>query len=292
MAYVGSVGRHFFATRDVNAPIYSPGASTTTVGLNARRPYAGYAAINLYDPSANSAYNSLQLTLTHRMSQGLTLSSSYTWSKTIDDVSGDQGLSGGGIVLSRQDNVGIDRARSLLDLRHRFVTSALYQTPAVKRFGHAGQYLLGGWQANAIVTLSSGNPFNILSNADTNLDSYLTDRPDIIGNIDLSNSRSHADRINQYFNTAAFAKPATNVPYGNSGRNAVVGPGFKNADVSVFKRFPVIKESNLLFRAEAFNVFNFVNLQNPNGTLGNAQFGKITSARDPRTLQLALRYEF
>lgn len=292
MAYVGSVGRHFYATRDENAPVYAPGAATTTAGLNARRPFQGYGAINLYDPSANSSYHSLQLTLTHRMTKGLSLSSSYVYAKTMDFVSGDQGITGGGIVLAAQNNLGLDYARSLLDVRHHFVTSVLYQIPGTSHFGLVGKELLSGWQTNAIVTLSSGSPFNVLSNTDTNLDGYLTDRPDVVGVIGLPGGRSHAQIISQYFNTAAFAKPAAGVPYGNSSRNPVVGPGFKNTDFSMFKRFAIYKEGNLLFRAEFFNIFNNVNLQNPNGTLGNAQFGKISAARDPRTLQLALKYEF
>ena len=151
--------------------------------------------------------------------------------------------------------------------------------------------MLSGWQLNGIVTLTSGSPFNITFNSDTNLDGITTDRPDVVGNPGLGSGRSRLYKINMFFNTAAYAIPVGR-PYGNSSRDPLLGPGFVNADISAFKRFAIIREDNLLFHAEVFNLFNNVNLGSPNGTLGSPKFGMITSAGAPRIMQLALKYEF
>ncbi|MBS1814176.1 MAG: TonB-dependent receptor [Acidobacteria bacterium] len=289
LAYVGNQGRHFYVVRDQNAAIYVPGGSTSTAGINARRPISGYAGISLADPSANSNYNALQATLTRRMAHGFSLMANYTWSKTMDELSTDPG----GVLnygLSNQMNIQQDYGKSTLHRPNRFVASVLYTLPTTRRFGLFGREILNGWQFNAIEQIQSGNPFNVVSNKDTNLDGIATDRPDVLRDPSLLRSRSRADKIARYFDTTAFAVPTG--PYGNEQRDMLIGPGYVNTDLSAFKRFALYKESNLLFRAEFYNLFNNVNLNNPNGTLPNAQFGKITSAGEPRQLQFALKLEF
>jgi hypothetical protein len=290
LAYVGSVGRLFYLARDQNAPVYEPGGSTTSAGLNARRPLQGYASIGMIDPASNSSYSSMQLTVTRRLANHFSLLASYVWSKTIDNVSADPG-SATAYTLSDQYDVSRDRGLSTIHLPHRFVASFLYQLPGTGVGGFLGKEVLSGWQLNGIVTLESGSPFNITSNSDTNLDGIATDRPDVIGNPSLGGGRSRLDKINRYFNTDAYAIPAGH-PYGTSPRDPILGPGFVNTDISVFKRFPIVHEDNLMFRAEVFNLFNNVNLGAPNGTLGAPKFGMITSAGTPRIMQLALKYEF
>jgi hypothetical protein len=127
---------------------------------------------------------------------------------------------------------------------------------------------------------------------DTNLDGIATDRPDRVGDPNLGGGRSRAQKIAEYFKTTAFAAPAAGTPYGNSPRNPLIGPGYVNTDLSAFKRFAVYEKSDLLFRAEVLNVFNNVNLGNPNATLSSSKYGKITSSNSPRIMQLALKYEF
>jgi hypothetical protein len=291
IAYVGSLGRHFYLTRDQNAPNYVPGAATTTAGLNGRRPIQPYAAISLVDPSSNSSFNSLQATITRRFAHNLSVEASYVWEKEIDDVSGDP-TSTTAYTLANQNCVACDRGLSSLDTPQRFVASYLYSLPETKRWGIFGKEVVNGWQINGITTLSTGGPFNVLSNVDTNLDGISTDRPDLIGNPNLGGGRSRAQKIAGYFNTSAFAIPAKGSPYGTSPRNPLIGPGTVNTDISAFKRFAIYEKSDLLFRSEIFNVFNNVNLSGPNGTVGNAKFGQITAAGSPRIVQFALKYEF
>lgn len=304
ISYIGNVGRHFYIARDQNAPVYIPGncpaasntpcSSTAAANIASRRPLnaQGYSSnIGLLDPSSNSAYNSLQTTITRRLKNNFSFQAFYVWSRAIDNLSADPG-SATAYALVNQYDASLDRGLSSLHVPHRFVASFIYQLPKVKRWGLVGKEVLSGWQVNGIQTLSAGNPFNITSNKDTNFDSITTDRPNQTGNVFLGYGRKHADEILQYFNTAAFTAPGANQPYGNVGRNSIVGPGTIKTDISAFKRFEVYKEANLLFRAEIFNLFNHTNLNNPNGVLGNANFGRITSADAPRIMQFAIKFEF
>ena len=298
IAYVGNTLRAFYLLRDQNSPVYSPGASITTAGLNARRPYQPtpktytFGEIGDLDPIANASYNSLQATLKRRFVHRFSLSASYVWSKDIDIASGDPG-SFGDFQLSDNNNPARDRGLSTLDVPQHFVASYLWATPDVRLWGAVGRQVLSGWQLNGITTLSTGSPFNVLSNKDTNRDGIKLDRPNLVGNPILSSNRSRAQKIKEFFNTAAFAQiTANNVPYGTSPRDPLIGPGTVNTDFSAFKTFPIWKESSLQFRGEIFNLFNNVNLDNPNGTLTSPNYGKITGSGSPRIVQFALRYMF
>ena len=127
---------------------------------------------------------------------------------------------------------------------------------------------------------------------DSNLDGVPTDRPDTAGNSNLGSGRSRAARSAEFFNTAAFAQVPANVPYGNTGRNSLIGPGVINTDFSIFRDFPLVHESVLQFRAELFNLFNNVNFQNPNNTLTSPIFGQIGGSANARIVQFALKYNF
>lgn len=291
VAYVGSVGHHFYLLRDENAPVYAPGASTSSSGINARRPIQPYAGISLWDTSSSSAFNSLQATITRRFSHNLSVEASYVWEKEFDDISGDP-TSTTAFQLANENCVSCDRGLSSLEVPQNFVASYLYALPQTHIWGLFGKELLNGWQINGITTLAKGNPFNVSSGVDSNLDGIATDRPDKVGNPSFGGGRSRSQKIAGYFNTAAFALPAPNTPYGNSPRNPLVGPGFVNTDISAFKRFAIYEKSNLLFRGEIFNTFNNVNLGNPNATYTSSQFGKITSSGSARVVQFALKYEF
>ncbi len=298
IGYVGNVSRKFYISRDINTPAYIPGASTATAALNARRPYQPtpqtytFGSIVLNDPVGNGTYNSLQLTLTRRFAHGVSLLANYVWSKSLDINSNDP--SNITLNLSNQNNILADRARSNYNPPQRFVASYLWATPAIHRFGLFGTEVLSNWQLNGITTLQTGLPFNITSGIDTNLDTVLTDRPNTVGIPQISGSRSRSAKIQQFFNTAAFAQVPLGSPnpYGTTSRNALIGPGFVNTDFSAFKNFPVWRESQVQFRSEFFNLFNNVNLQNPNGVLTSPNFGRITGAGSPRIIQFALKYSF
>ena len=118
------------------------------------------------------------------------------------------------------------------------------------------------------------------------------DRADYIGgNPSLDSGRPHGQLIAQYFNTAAFAPNAIGT-FGNSGKNILRGPRFFGADLGLLKTNKITDRVSSQFRAEFFNVFNNVNFNLPNANVSSASFGQITSAGDPRILQLALKLQF
>ena len=119
------------------------------------------------------------------------------------------------------------------------------------------------------------------------------ERANIIGNPNLSHSRSRRDQELEYFNTRAFAYPSPG-QFGTARRNSLAGPGVLQNDFSVMKRLVAFphEAGGFTFRADFFNLINWTNLNEPNNTLGSPAFGQITSAAAPRITQFALRYDF
>ena len=295
IAYVGSVSRKFYLLRDENSPVYVPGAKTTTAGLNARRPYEPtpatyvFGAIHEVDPAANASYNSLQATLTRRFAHSFSLLASYVWSRNIDFVSNDPNTVP---QLVNENDIGMEKGLADYAVPQRFVASYIWAAPTIHRGGFVGRQILSGWQLNGITTLMSGTPFTVTSGRDSNLDGITNDRPNQVENPILPGGRSRGQKINMFFNTAAFAQLPAGVPYGDVRRSSLLGPGTVNTDFSAFKNFHVTRESMLQFRAEIFNLFNNVNLNNPNALMTSKKYGQITGAKAPRIVQFALRYSF
>jgi hypothetical protein len=196
------------------------------------------------------------------------------------------------LTLSNQNNIGADRGRSDYDVPQHFVASYLWDSPKVRRFGIIGQDVISNWQLNGITTLSTGEPFTVTSGIDSNLDGTLTDRPNTVGDPIMPGGRSRTQKIHEFFNTAAFAQVPAGVPYGNTRRNSLIGPGLINTDFSGFKNIPAWKESYFQFRAEFFNLFNNVNLSNPNAVLTSPLYGQISGSANARIIQFALKYNF
>ncbi len=283
IGYVGNATRKDYLAHDINAPTYAPGASTTTAGINARRPYQPspktytFADIQLNDNVNNGTYNSLQVTVRGRVAPRFTMLASYVWGKSLNF----DGPNVDGLDISK--NFG----PSSVDLRQRFVASYIYQLPDVNRFGIFGREALDGWNVSGITAFSSGSNFSVTSGVDTNLDGNNNDRADVVGNPYLSNSRSRTQKIQAFINPGAFQ--VSTGPYGNEQARSLVGPGNINTDLSLFKDFPIHDQVRLRFRAEAFNVFGNVNLGNPRTNLLvlNTGVSQITSAAPARILQFA-----
>lgn len=289
-AYVGSFSRKLQSNRDVNAAVYVPGASTTA-NTNTRRPYlpGTFARIAQYQTSATGNYNALQLTANRRFRNGFSVMAHYTFSKTLDLISGDQYNEGVSLVDSR--NAQLDHARADGQPHHIAGLSFVWQLPEVKQWSWFGSQVLSGWQLNGILTASSGTPFSAAAGFDYNYDGNGNDRANLVGDPVLPTDRPRAQLIAEYFNKAAFARP-TDGAVGNSGRNIMTGPGGSNWDLSAFKNFRVREGHNLQFRSEFFNSFNQVWFGNPTGTISSGNYGKILSARSGRVVQFGLKYLF
>jgi hypothetical protein len=155
--------------------------------------------------------------------------------------------------------------------------------------------LVNGWEVDGITTIQTGTPFNVTSGQDRSLTAIGGDTADyIVGQpTTLDTGRSRSQVIQEYFNTAAFtlAAPGT---FGTTGRNTMIGPGIFNFDFAIFKNFPLSERlGRIQFRNEYFNIFNNVNLSNPDSSVNDgASFGQIFGARDPRYVQFGLKWIF
>jgi len=291
--YVGNVGRHGDITIDENGPVYNPSCTSATCNStaqkNARRPLNQgqstytYATISEVVPYSNTSYHSLQATLTRQFDHHFSVTANYVWSKAME-----QG------AVTDNNNIRSSYGPAGINMPNKFTASYIYITPAIHHFGLIGKEALSGWQVNGITTLRSGQPFNVISGVDTNFDGTNNDRPNQIGIPYLPGGRSRVATSLAYINKAAFAPLATGTPTGagNVRYNSLLSPRSINTDLSAFKTFPIYKEANLQFRAEAFNVFNEVNMFGPNSTLSSPSFGQISSAAGARVLQFALRLSF
>jgi len=234
-----------------------------------------------------SNYHSLLLSVQKRFSAGFSVSGAYTASKLIDNAPGNG--EAGGSIQNVYDRAG-EKSVSGEDIPQRLVVSYLYELP----FGRGKKYLaggplsviLGGWEVSGVSTFSKERPLAITATGGAFLPG--TRRPDLVGDPNLPDGESSFLR---WFNTNAFAFPATAYELGNVSRTLpnTRRPGFQIWDISLQKTTPLTEGVNLEFRAEFFNAFNKTNFLAPNTQLGNAAFGQITAARTSRQIQFALK---
>jgi hypothetical protein len=293
--YVGSQSHRLTVGGLYNVAL-TPGPGTPAQ-VTARQPYP-YISPTFYDRSiGNSSYNALQFSANHRASNGLTYLVAYTWSKSIDvGCSGFFGIES--CSVQNPYNIRGDRGVSGFDLTHVLSASANAPLPfgKGKRFANSSglvNYIVGNWQLNGILTLTSGLPYNVFISSDIpNVGNFApwsgNVRASVVGDPNLANPSTR-----EWFNTAAFAPPAP-FTFGDSGRNSLRADWFKNLDVSLFRDFPFSERTSLQFRAEAFNVTNTPTWGIPVNDLNNhAQLGTINSTRSTeRQLQVSLKLYF
>ena len=281
----------------------SIGAATTTLG-QLLRPYPQFTGVQqTWTSLGHSSYDALQVKYHKRYATGLQFLVSYTWSKLIDDYSSAScGCLGFLTVPAFTDNNNrrLDKSLSLLDVAHHLVANYQYDLP----FGKGKRYLngnrlvsavVGGWSINGITTVQSGFPLSITSQTNTTGSDGGTQRPDLTG-LSTGSPGSVSQRINGYFNPAAFAK-APLYAFGSAGRMLPDnrGPYLFNWDLSFLKQVPIHESIRLELRGELFNAFNSANFQGPSGNglvYGLPQFGIITATYDPRIIQVAMKMFF
>lgn len=288
ITYQGSAGRKMFHAADKNAAIYGPGADRTNT--NQRRPRPEFTQLTFAGTYGRTNYNALVVSIERRLTSGLTFLAGYSWQKTLDITSSTafEGNNNAHPYGSHERDYGVsDYHRT-----GRFTGLFTYELPFAGGRGPA-RLLFGGWQLNGVLTFQTGAPLNILTGVDNSYSGIGQDRVDIIGDPKLPGDRPRAEKILRWFNTAAFKENAPGT-FGTLGRNTERGPGLSTVDLSIFKNFPVpyAEGHKLEFRAEFFNAFNRVNLNNPTTTFTSSLFGRITGAGDPRILQFGLRYAF
>ena len=287
----------------------SQAISATYIGAAGRRllhqvmlsnPNPQFASVRITDNSATSDYDALQLQYNRRLSRGLQVLASYTWSHSIDDAS--------------TDYIDLDRARgpSDFDVRHSFSTAVSYNIPSPSAGGFA-KAVLGDWSIDTVTSARSATPVNLIARTVTLADgSRQNIRPDLIASVPLY-IYDPSFPGGREFNSAAFAiPPATPIRQGTLGRNALRSFSVLQVDFALRRQFPISDRLNLQFRADFFNILNHPNFGDPVNSLASGLFGQSTAMLGrslgsggvsggfsplyqiggPRSIQLALRLRF
>jgi hypothetical protein len=311
IGYVGSAGRKLFRYVDINQ--VNPATGT--------RLFPSLGFVNQFQSSASSSYNSLQTSLKFQNWHRLTSTLNYTWSHSIDNASDGQDYVPNATQPDNSFRPDLERASSNFDMRQHLSWTFNYQVPDL---GHI-RGLSSGWSLDGVLALAAGQPFNVnyLFEGDFNGSGEFFGRPDLVGNPLAGTSTP-----NSFVNLSAFQVPCAPdssgncVPgtqhFGNLGRNALVGPSFKNFDFSLAKENKLNERLRMQIRMDVFNLFNHPNFANPlwpnfgvdfaqNGldASGRGQgFLPITATPDvgtgnpflggggSRNIQLALRFSF
>jgi hypothetical protein len=236
-----------------------------------------------------SDYQSIQIKAEKRFSQGYSFLLAYTFAKSMDN--GPAPLNLGRIHQEPQDlfNLTPERALSSTDIRHNLAFNNVWEIPFAQGLHGLGQALLGGWHLNAIASLHSGLPVNVVRNG--SVIGYQGLRPNVLYDPNLPANQQTLER---YFDTTAFSLTGlAKTQPGNAGRNIVHGPDFIDVDLSLFKEVSLREGAILQIRVESFNVSNTPNFAAPDGDLSTGQFGQITQTVGiPRILQFALKVRF
>ena len=326
--YVGTRGSNLVFSHSLNqALLASPsnpirGVTTNTVAnISLRVPIRGFTAtgLNAIDSGAISRYDSMQLSLTKRFSDGLQFLAAYTFAHAYSDAAANTTAAGTGGIAGNQNDRRATYGRTDFNREHRFVFSYVYDLPSPKRFHSFVNSLLGGWSLAGVTTIQSGVPLSITGTNAQNAFGITNDRVQIAPgctHADLVTSGSTISRLggssggSGYFNRVCvngllavggapvwpLIEPGGGRDFGNSGVGIVVGPGQNNSDIAIIKRTPVgfLGESgNVEFRTEFFNAFNHPQFGNPNTNASGATFGVIsTTSVNPRIIQFGLKLNF
>lgn len=312
--YVGTKTTRLIRMRDINQPVYIPGLDaagrpiSTSLNTSQRRPTQLYkltdielGTISQLESASSSTYHSFQATLTKRLSHGLSVLSSYTWARSIDDATDPIGFTGDSGGPQDANDYRQERGLSSFDIRHRLTVGYTYNLPL------SGSAWKEGWQINGITTLQSGQPFTPVLGFDPSLTQSLNARPNYVpgalrvkgGQVSI-NPNLPKDPIR---GIPLALIPATG-ERGTLGRNTFTGPSYRNFDLSVSKTTSMGEKAKLVARFEVFNLFNTANLALPVRNLSEPLFGRSLKTQDvaggspklggggPRVIQLALKLNF
>jgi hypothetical protein len=284
LAYLGNRMVNGEGVEPGNVPVYGPGA--TEANLQQRRPYQGIGYLEVISSFQHSNYNALQLTVTAKNQNGMTVLGNYVYSKCMDNSSD---TAGDDVVIYKTDP-NLDYARCDFNATQVGNLSLVYDLPRVSQLRGAANKVVNDWELSSILSVDTGFPFTVSSGVDDSLTGPAdNDSADIIAS---SNRPRGVNQIHEYFNTAAYVPNAVGT-FGDSGRNSLTAPNDVEWDFGLLKNLVVAKEGlNAQFRFEAFNLPNHPNFSAPESTLTSPQFGKILTANSPRVIQFAMKLMF
>jgi hypothetical protein len=274
-----------------NATVHNvpePGAGP----IQARRPIPELSRINSIRFDGKSIYHGVTFKAERRLANNYAYNVSYTLSDSKDDASSpgptESETNFPQDVRNIFDETG-EWATSSFNHTHQFIASGVYQLPFFRGAGGLAEGVLGGWRANAIFVAQSGAPFTVnLSIDQANIGAGPAQRPDQLRDPNLPGGERTPER---WFDTSAFVLQAP-FTFGNAPRNSVRGPGYANLDLVMAKTWRTGGSSELEFRWEIFNLLDRANFNLPNRIFGNPNFGRISSAKNPREMQFGLRFAF
>jgi hypothetical protein len=271
--YVGSLGRNLIAARDINQP--APSAESPNL-----RPNPMFADILTIESRARSRFQAIEIGVDQALSRGVSFQAAYTLGKSMDDASSFFTSAGDANFPMDSNDPKAEWGRSDFDVRHRFTFAGSWALP---------------WDVDvhAVFVGQSGRPFTVylhpdVDNSNTgraNLGFGANDRPNVSGTATAGNPTPE-----QWFNTAAFSMPDFGT-FGNTARNSLDGPGFKNLNVAFAKTIP-LSRGDVQVRLEVFNLFDWTNFDLPDSFFLSPTFGQILSAGAPRRMQLGVKYVF
>lgn len=316
VGYVGTKGVHLLGDIDLNQPTVATIQANPGEDVNALRPFVGYGAITSRMPVYTSNYNSLQVSLNRRLSHGLTLGASYTWSKLLTTNPQDRSL-----ATYNSYNLLQSYGPSTLNTPQMFVLSYVYQLPFYKGQNTMLGRIAGGWELSGITTIQSGqslsitqnnDPFSLVTTTSSTLTCTITATnptcPLYPGGLGMSRGSTVQIRADQagdphgpktaaeFFNTAAFTQAVGH--FGSSRPGTILGPGLQVWDISLIKNVRFAERVGLQLRLETFNTFNHGNPSsidtsvNDGPAFGGSSFGTVNGWHDPRNLQIGAKINF
>lgn len=285
--YVGSGSRRLPVRWNVD-DCSSPGSLACNPAV---RPWPQYSYVYFAANAGAASYHALTAKFQREFSGGFSFLANYTWSKALTNT-----MEGGANAPLNQMGtcLSCDKGMAGFNVPQRLAIASVWELPVGKgkRFfkgiSPLWNRLVAGWTTNIIATFSAGNPFTV--NAPNNTAAPLTNfRANRLcnGREELPNKDLRANGL-YWIDTACFAAPAGGY-FGNSGTFVLTGPGLNNWDIAIEKDLPLREAVRVQFRAEFFNAWNHAQFTNPDSTVGDANFGQVTQARDAREIQFGLK---
>ncbi len=304
MAYGGSPGRHLRGELDLNQPTLAMREGNPTANVNAVRPYIGYSYTHSRIPMFTSNYNSLQVSLNHRVTKGLTAGIAYTWSKNLSSQSTDRGAAN-----TNTYDPKLDYGPTTMNTPNIFIANYVYTLPFFKDQRGLVGHTLGGWEVSGITSVESGqsasvtqafDPFACVATTGTangcapgtypggigiaTPNGDIAPRPDQIAPVHLTKT------VGQWFTTSSFSAAIGH--FGSERNGAFQGPGLQNWDLGAIKNVQLGERFRFQFRGEFFNAFNHTNFAGVDTGFNDPNFGQVTSTHLPRNVQLGAKLYF
>jgi hypothetical protein len=301
VGYVGNYSTQLVTPIDGNQPLPGTGDPSTWLPVQQRRPLYRFnpdiTSISTTASRGRSDYNALQSQFKQRLWRGLEFVANYTLGRAMANNSGyfgNAGVAGEGAYPMNSYDIEANYGPAAYDARHLFSLAGSYELPFGRErqfgasWGRALDAVAGGWAVSFATTAHSGFPITVTDGSNPSLQaSRSPERPNQTGSGEVDNPT-----LERWIDRSAFVS-APRGQFGNAGVGILRAPGFWNVDLSISKRFMIVGTQYLMFRAEAFNVFNRPNFGAPQANIQSTAFGTITSTvGDPRVVQLVAKYYF